>query len=345
MPLATALITSGIVGGPGAVPFAALMYFVKKPLMAAAGGAFDMAFGKQQPQPQAQPQPSMQPQLAMAGECLSFQDFYLLDEGFGDWAGQKLGSMAGTVAGKTVGLTKRVSSILAKSWSGLIQFASQNKLAIARAAFLMGCGALLGAGIGKLTHDGIDAVTQALGDRGVPAAELNWLRHNFKLGDIEMDKDGIAHSNAEGLFAKGGHYQRGDASTNWQMSGQELDQSDSTISNALDKLKHTFSSVFRKDALSGPGGSTAGMQYQLNILPKPGQSAQDILQGAYRDLAKQLHGSGVNILDLKATGEDPSGAIKAMLSVAPNLTAPGAIGGAIGMATPRQNTVQQQPTV
>jgi len=41
LPLATALIASGITGGPAAVPFAALLYFVKKPLMKGASAGFD----------------------------------------------------------------------------------------------------------------------------------------------------------------------------------------------------------------------------------------------------------------------------------------------------------------
>lgn len=339
LPLVTACISAGIVGGPAAVPFAALLYFVKKPLMAGASKGFDLGVagiqkGAQAVKGLAQGQPATP--TTEHYFFPSFSEYYLYREGLGDWAGQKLGSMAGNVAGRATGLTQKVGSVLTKSWQGLYQFASQNKLAIGKAAFMMGAGALIGAGIGKLTHEGIDAIIQAAGDRGVPTEELNWLRQNFlmdyKVGHGKFNKGEIEVS-GDNAFSTGGKEIGKAGAAGMNISGSELYQTKSSVDGVLDKFKNTFSSIFRRDNIGQPGTGQAALMYQLNLSPQPGISSQQILQNAYRSLAKELHDSGVKITDLKIDPQlNPSGAIKAMLSVAPNLTTPGAIGGAIGAA-------------
>jgi len=389
IPLATALLASGLVGGPAAVPFAALMYFVKRPLMAGASKGFDAGVagvqkGAQMVKGAVQGmQPAAQPAMASAEMYFpSFADYYLYREGFGDWAGQKMGSMAGTVAGKTTGMAQKVGSVLSKSWQGLTKFASENKLAIAKTAFLMGVGALIGAGVGKLTHDAIDSVIQAVGDRGVPAEELNWLRHNFKMDSsghedaqgnvdptkwVHHGKDGTAEFGGNGIYdtkggdAGGNDWKVGEILPTMNVNAQELmDNMGQTTDGVLDKLKNTFGSFTRVDYsgvsavknaagkyVAGRAADATGemaVQYQVEILPKPGESSQSLLQAAYRELATKLHASGIKVTDMKSLGEDPSGAIKAALSVAPAMTGAGAIGGAAGMgAGPKPQQAQQQP--
>lgn len=51
---------------------------------------------------------------------------------------------------------------------------------------------------------------------------------------------------------------------------------------------------------------------------------------AYRDLAKDLAAKKIDITDLRPFGQDPSGKIRALLSVAPKLAIPGSMAGAAG---------------
>lgn len=348
IPLVTAIIASGIVGGPAAVPFAAFMYFIKKPLMKGASKAFDM--GVQGVQKGANAiKGTMQPQVATEMYFPSFSD-YVYQEGFGDWAGQKIGSVEGSVAGKTTGLTKKISGVLTNSWQGLTKFASENKLAIAKTAFLMGVGALIGAGIGKLTHDAIDSVVQAIGDRGLSPEEmanLNWLRNNLAMDDnaqqnnpnswIKTDKDGLAHGGGSGnLFTKPGHENDADFNNpndSIAVSGVDwMNDSSENMDKILSKLKDTFGSSVRTELVGKPETATGILDYSITVKPEPGQSQQSILQMIYRTLAKDMQQQGIEMKDLKYSGTDPSGAIKAALSVAPNLTTPGAVGAAVGMA-------------
>ena len=186
LPLATALVAAGITGGPAAIPFAALLYFVKQPLMKGANKAFDASWdtgakavqgfknavsgNKQQPQIQLQPE--------------SFKAFVEADS-WGDWAGEKLGSAAGTVAGKTSGYGAKIGSSIGNRIKEIGQYAKNNPKEVARMAFLVGAGAVIGAGVGKLTHDVKDIIVQKIKDYGVPSEELNWLRQN-----VVMDKQG-----------------------------------------------------------------------------------------------------------------------------------------------------------
>jgi hypothetical protein len=186
LPLATALIAAGITGGPTAIPFAALLYFVKQPLMKGANKAFDAswdtgaravqgvrnAVSRNQPQPQAQLQPE------------SFRAFIEADS-WGDWAGEKLGGAAGTVAGNLAGYGGKIASSIGSRIKEIGQYAKNNPKEVARMAFLVGAGAAIGAGVGKLTHDVQDLIVQKIKDYGVPQEELNWLRQN-----IVIDKSG-----------------------------------------------------------------------------------------------------------------------------------------------------------
>lgn len=346
--------------------------------MKGAGKAFDVGVqGIQKGVQGVQKMMRPQPQLAMAGESYIYDVF---DEGFGDWAGQKIGSMAGKVSGKAVNFANTAKRVLSSGWNGLTQFASQNKLAIGKAAFLMGVGALLGAGLGSLSHDAIDGVIQAIGDKGVPAEELNWLRQNFAMdryGGQEPSEDssspvrtgnwvntGKGYGGQPPTQTAGGDHMfttTGKEPTNWNVgeiqptqtisTKEILDNTTQQVNGVLSKLKDTFASFIRTDyhgtsAVPKPGvdwatskvgdyvagraadGGEMALNYNVELLPKPGESPQQILQQAYRDLAKELHQAGVKITDMKPIGYDPSGLIKAQLSVVPSLTVAGAIGGA-----------------
>jgi hypothetical protein len=180
LPLATALVAAGITGGPTAIPFAALLYFVKQPLMKGANKAFDAswdtgakavqgvrnAVSRNQPQPQAQLQPE------------SFRAFIEADS-WGDWAGQKLGGAAGTFAGNLAGYGGKIAGSIGGRIKEIGQYAKNNPKEVARMAFLVGAGAAIGAGVGKLTHDVQDLIVQKIKDYGVPQEELNWLRQNI----------------------------------------------------------------------------------------------------------------------------------------------------------------------
>lgn len=184
LPLATALVAAGITGGPAAIPFAALLYFVKQPLIKGANKAFDASWdagakaiqGAKNAVSGSQSQPQLQPE--------SFRAFVEADS-WGDWAGQKLGGAAGTVAGNVSGYGGKVASSIGGRIKEIGQYAKNNPKEIARMAFLVGAGAAIGAGVGKITHDVKDLIVQKIKDYGVPSEELNWLRQN-----VVMDKHG-----------------------------------------------------------------------------------------------------------------------------------------------------------
>jgi len=359
LPFATALIASGLIGGPAAIPFAALMYFVRKPVNKLAGAAFDKAANllgansAQQPPPlptrqppplPTQQPPPLQPQLAWHDlKFSSYESYRDLNEGYFqdkvDQIGGVVGKAAGFVAGKTTRYSANIKSVLSKSWGGLTQFVSQNKLSITKAAFLMGVGAVIGAGIGKITHDAIDSITQAIGDQGLSAEEmkqLNWLRHEFKMDTI-IDKEGDFHAgDSDTLFGVDRD------KITFDKDGAEIAISADTFDNTQsvgDAVKKVFGDAIQSQEVNDPNTAAGVLTYRFEITPKPGENAQSMLQNAYRTLAKELAQKDIQLTDLKVHGQDPSGAIQAMLSVAPNLTAPGAVGGAMAMS--QQNKPQQ----
>lgn len=197
LPLATAVIASGIVGGPAAVPFAAMMYFVRQPINKLASRTFD--YGAQKlglmPKPQAVPaaqpaagtpvnmpattQPSagtfsapnahreavIDPNMTFA-EFLSRYEQEVIDEWFGDWAGKKIGQAAGWLGGKAVKYGSNVANMIKNSAKSIYDFAANNKLPIAKVAFMVGVGSLIGAGIGAAVNKA-SSVLQSVQDSGI----------------------------------------------------------------------------------------------------------------------------------------------------------------------------------
>jgi len=329
LPIATAIVTSGLVGGPGAIPFGVLLYFAKKQIMGVAGKAFDkgaelsgagkaqgqpqaqgqaqaqgqgqgqgqgqpqaqaqgqpqpqpqaqgqpqpqpQAQGQPQPQPQAQGQPQPQPQaqgsrLVLPGSAdwnggripgrlqrswTSYEDYASmrdLQEGwFGDKASQAgkywkdkgadqvggaLGKAAGYVTGNVKKQGSRIGGLLKSSFSDLTQFASQNKLAIGKAAFLFGVGIAMGTGVGMaynaLTGGADELASQAIGglkDSGVVSGqEIDSVASSVGV-DVDAAEAGGAGGAAgdagdaggsnSGITSKGGgHYTNPDGTTGW----------------------------------------------------------------------------------------------------------------------------------
>jgi len=302
LPIATAIVTSGLVGGPGAIPFGVLLYFAKKQIMGVAGKAFDkgaelsgagkaqgqpqaqgqaqaqgqgqgqaQAQGQGQGQPQAQAQGQPQPQAQAQGSRLvlpgsadwnggripgrlqrswtSYEDYASmrdLQEGwFGDKASQAgkywkdkgadqvggaLGKAAGYVTGNVKKQGSRIGGLLKSSFSDLTQFASQNKLAIGKAAFLFGVGIAMGTGVGMaynaLTGGADELASQAIGglkDSGVVSGqEIDSVASSVGV-DVDAAEAGGAGGAAgdaggsnSGITSKGGgHYTNPDGTTGW----------------------------------------------------------------------------------------------------------------------------------
>jgi len=191
LPLATALIAAGMTGGPAAIPFAALLYFVKQPLMKGANKAFDATWdtgaravqgvkntlsGKQPVQKQ-----TSYSSPGWAGNATeSFRAFIEADS-WGDWAGEKLGGAAGTIAGNVSGYGGKVASSISSRIKEIGQYAKNNPKEIARFAFLVGAGAAIGAGVGKITHEVQDFIVQKIKDQGIDPEVLDWAKHNIVL--------------------------------------------------------------------------------------------------------------------------------------------------------------------
>jgi hypothetical protein len=235
--LATTIISAGIVGGPTVVPFAAMMYFVRKPVNKIAGAAFDKGIEKfqqrqqpQQQQPQQQTQPSrlilpgdgkaqqQTSRLILPGSdnwnggkipnrlehWINFEDYKNMRDFQEGWLGDKIksvgnfigkgedywkntgsdkvggaiGSTAGYLSGKAVKSSTKIVNSIKSSINSLSQFASENKLELSKAAFLMSVGFILGSGIG--------AVGNMMNDAGdVSAQALN----NLKLANVLEDQE------------------------------------------------------------------------------------------------------------------------------------------------------------
>lgn len=169
-----------MIGGPAAIPFAALMYFVRKPVNKISGAAFDYGAqklglmpkpGQPNPQPVQQPNPQpVQPAPVQNSWNMSFSDYLAiqeaneLDEGIGDFFGKMIGKAAGFIGGKATKYAANVGNMLKSSAGALMKFARENKLGIAKAAFMMAVGAVVGAGVGAAVNKvsaAIDGVTSS----------------------------------------------------------------------------------------------------------------------------------------------------------------------------------------
>ena len=291
LPLATAVVSAGLVGGPGAVPFAALLYFVRKQVNNVAGKAFDKGaekLGLAAPAPAAGQQAAAAPVAPVAGQqaasklvlpgssdwnggrvsggrggrlqrsWTSFEDYKDLrdlHEGWfgdkvsqaGNWAGNKIsqgedywkntgadkvggavGKAAGYLSGNAKKYGSKIGGLVKSSFNDLSQFASQNKLAIGKAAFLFSVGVALGTGVGMAYNalaGGDELASQAIGglkDSGVVSGqELDSV--SASVGVDSNAAGGAAAGGAAddvagggGITSKGGgHYSNPDGTTGW----------------------------------------------------------------------------------------------------------------------------------
>jgi len=369
LPLATALLAAGLVN-PASVPFAALMYFVKKPLMAVANKGFDVAWdagakavnavkGAMQPQQpqqqQAQQQPNKWPGNMQPVRAESFREFLAImeAEGWGDWLGKKIGGAAGYLAGKAAGFGGKLKAAGGKVLSALkgrmgeiAQYAKNNPKEIARMAFLIGAGALIGAGIGKITHDVKDLIVQKIGDIGVPQEELAWLRSNVVIDkDVSADgTDTMFHNRGGDMFTEPGK--------NWDASHPVTDVGQTQAPEYISSQDHMSSDW---NPVAGKGGDTTmsaltskndlgqvgTFDVTKSVTDAQGGSAPE-LGDVYRDLAKQMHSAGMMdkmrglTVDPEyaklAYGHDAGTEIAKRLASPDTLTGAGAIGGAAGTA-------------
>lgn len=276
-----------------------------------------------------------------------------------DKVGSALGKTAGFVSGKASKYRANVGNLLKNSWSELSKFVSENKLSLAKAAFLMGVGSLVGYGVGSLTSSAIDDITQAIGDQGLSAEEmhqLNWLRNNFEMSDLKQDKTGDFHGGGEQIFGTSDDMSVGAKDSDFEnpewlskmrqqddlrdndafYKGMQITSGERMTTQAVqDSLETTFSSAIRTQVVGQPDTARGVLTYSFEVTPEPGQSPQEILQNAYRDLAKDLAAKNIDLTDLRPYGQDPGGKIRALLSVAPKLAIPGAMAGAAGGFTDR----------
>lgn len=178
LPLLTAMIAAGITGGPASVPFSVLLYYAKQPLMRVANRGFDAAWDtgagairrtRQMASPQQQ-QSALQPENFISRG--SFMMFVEADS-WGDWAGETAGRLAGRIAGNVAGFGGKITSALGNRMKEMAQWAKNNPKEIARMAFLVGMGALIGAGIGRLTHKASDLIIQKMKENGIPVDDLS----------------------------------------------------------------------------------------------------------------------------------------------------------------------------
>lgn len=202
-PLAMAVLASGITGGPAAIPMGVLLYFTRKmfvnPVVQAAGKGWDKAFG---------PKKVNEPETI--GEwkfSLDFDNYKMYKDGqelkiignisFREWVQEAnyekldeisnainwLGSMAGKGAGYLTGALKtatvKVKNVIAGGIKEISKWALANKASIAKTAFLMALGYMIGSGVTKITNSVVDSAMGAVSG----AAE-----QTGQIPDQEIDK-------------------------------------------------------------------------------------------------------------------------------------------------------------
>lgn len=283
LPLATALVAAGITGGPTAIPFAALLYFVKQPLMKGANKSFDATWDAgaktiQGARNALSARPRLQPE--------SFKAFIEADS-WGDWAGEKIGGAAGIFAGKLSGYGSKIAGTVGSRIKELSQFAKNNPKEVARFAFLVGAGAAIGAGVGKITHEVKDLIVQSIKNQGIDPKVLDWVKNNIVLDDNGKSASG------DTLTSKGG--QEVDHPYFYDDEGHKI-YGDQSVSTAGKYLKNSGGS----DEI-GPGdlhakgvgvgktvsvGSSGGTE---NLTRVSVPSSPD-LRDTYRDAARVLQG-------------------------------------------------------
>ena len=381
LPLATAIVAAGIVGGPTAIPFAALMYFVRKPINKIAGKAFDAGaqkMGWQQPQQQLQPQP--QPQLAWnLNSGMGFREYLAAVEMYEEsWLGDKftqartwwnekgadrlggaIGKGAGYVSGKTAKYSANISNLIKSSYSALSKFAKENKLSIAKTAFLMAVGAAVGAGVGSAVNaltQGTDVVAttavDAVRDSGtVPENDMEWLQQNFK-PEVTANADGSYSVTGEDIYSTTGKslgdtvqgdYDGDDVTdTAILMNGGDL------LKTVNDELNNSdiFSSFTTSQPVEGPHPGMMVLQVHATITPQPGQGAEEVLRMAHEQLRQQLEEVGVTVQDFKPISYgQPDAPIQIQTTLTYSNVPGAAIGAAVGGAAGgmSQQQPQQQP--
>lgn len=348
LPLATALIAAGATGGPAAVPFAALLYFVKQPLMKGANRAFDATWDAGANAVQAgqrmlggQQQPRLQPEALI--QPRSFEEFLEADS-WGDWAGGKLGGLAGRAAGNVAGFGGKIAGALKSRIGEIAQYAKNNPKEVARMAFLVGAGAAIGAGVGKITHDIKDLIVQKIRDYGIPQEELAWLRSNVIL---DKQKDGAYGTKSDSLMST--NKDTYDAYEKLsQTQGSRLDtitvsgEKSSTIPGEMPSGRGFVDSI----ALRNDAGATG--VFNADITPgvfsglKPTGKEYSDMGDAYRDIAVAMHGSGADAgstikaikgsipgHELSVDGPSAAAEIRKRLASPDTYTAPAAVAGGV----------------
>jgi len=303
LPLATALIAAGATGGASAMPLAALLYFVKQPLMKGANRAFDAAWDSGAKAVDAskrivQGGPRLQPEAFIPPG--SFAEF-VEAKSWGDWTGEKMGTLAGKAAGSIAGYGGRIAGTLKSRFGEISQYAKNNPKEVARMAFLVGAGAAVGAGVGKITHDVQDMILQKIRDYGIPQEELAWLRSNVILN---KQADGSYGTEEDSLMS---------TQKNTYDAYQKVAQEKGTHINVQTTSGDNPEGEGFVDILAGrnEAGATGVMNAQVNPgvfsgLKPTGKEYSD-MGDAYRDIAVAMHGKdGSMIQAIKGSTPDQS---------------------------------------
>jgi hypothetical protein len=283
LPLATALVAAGITGGPAAVPFAALLYFVKQPLMKGANKAFDATWdagakvaGKVGQAMAPQPKPALE----------SFRAFVEADT-WGDWAGEKIGGAAGRVAGNVAGYGGKIAGALGQRAKEIGEWAKGNPKEVARMLFLVGAGAAIGAGVGKITHEVKDFIMEKIKDQGIDPQVLSWVKQNIVLDDNGKSASGDRITSKGGqevnhpyFINDDGHKVYGDQSVS--MADKLLKNKGASSGLDPKDLHAQGSGIGRTINASSTGGSES--------LTRVGVPSSPDLRDTYRDAARVLQG-------------------------------------------------------
>lgn len=135
--LAGTLLLAGATGGLGAVPVAALTYFVRKQIVDVAGKTYDTAAD------------FVGAKKSTVDVAWTTYDENILSSA-ADWAAEKAGQATGFVTGKLARYGSNISKMLKDSFQQLSAFAKENRLELGKVIFLMAVGAAIGYGIGSV---------------------------------------------------------------------------------------------------------------------------------------------------------------------------------------------------
>jgi hypothetical protein len=166
------------------------------------------------------------------------------------------------------------------------QFAKNNPKVVARMAFLVGAGAAIGAGVGKITHEVKDLIVQSIKNQGIDPQVLNWVKQNIVLDDNGKSASGDRLSSKGGQEVNHPYFINDDGNKVYGDQSVAVDNkllgNRGEINPGSSDLHGQGTGIGRVINSSSTGGS--------ETLTRVGVPSSPDLRDTYRDAARVLQG-------------------------------------------------------